>query len=119
MKPTRQFLFQILKIITRRTKSSFVNLVRANDQRPDSSSADMPNASDLYPLPYSVVKVSSEEKGYGASTLSAYSLDSDGWQSNATERSDTQTLELKIQHNDEENCMIHALEIICHGALNA
>ncbi len=88
--------------------------------KPLRNSADMPNASDIiYPLPYSVVKVSSEEKGFGASSLSAYSPDSDGWQSNATESSDTQTLVLKIQHNDEENCMIHALEIICHGALNA
>ena len=72
-----------------------------------------------YRTDYPFSKVSSEEKEFGASSLSAYSPDSNGWQSNATESSDTQTLFLKIQHSEEENCMIHALEIICHGALNA
>ncbi len=81
-------------------------------------SADMSNATDLYPLPYSVVKVSSEEKGYVASALSAYSTDAVGWQSSANERSDTQTLVLKIQHDDNEKCMIRAIEIISHGPWN-
>lgn len=73
----------------------------------------MSDASNLSPLPYSVVKVTSEEKGFEASALSAYLPDASGWQSNANERSDTQTLVLQIQHKDEK-CIIHALEIICH-----
>ena len=84
-------------------------------------STDMSNATDLFPLPYSVVKVSSEEKGFAASALSAYSPDTVGWQSqsNANERSDSQTLLLKIHHNNNEKCMMHAIEIISHGSWNS
>ncbi len=78
--------------------------------------SNMSNVADLCPLPYSVVKVSSEEKGFVASALSAYSPDAVGWQSSANERCDTQTLVLKIQLNNNEKCMIHAIEIISHGA---
>ena len=75
----------------------------------------MPEAAELTPLPFTVVDVSSEEVGYEASALASYFPDAVGWQSDTKQSTDVHKLVLKIQHEDEIR-MVHALEILCHGA---
>ena len=67
---------------------------------------------DEKPLPFNVVKCSSEEEGFECTALQNYREDGDGWLS---ERNCTypQVLVLKL-HNQNDGSAIASLEILCH-----
>ena len=56
---------------------------------------------------------SSEEVGFEATNLHEYNEVGNGWQSNKQSSEDTQTLILKIQHNDDDH-IVHSIDILSH-----
>ena len=60
----------------------------------------------------------SEEVGFEATNLHEFNEDGNGWQSNKQSSEDTQTLILKIQHNDEEH-IVHSIDILSHDNMIA
>ena len=69
-------------------------------------------ATELAELPFTVV-ASCEEEGYEASKLLVFEEEGEGWQSKLDDKSDSHTLVLKVQHQDEEH-IVNALEILAH-----
>ena len=75
---------------------------------------NMAGRDELVPLPFIVVEASSEEAGCEASSLCNWNEDGIGWQSKKTTKYESQTLVLKIQHQEEKQ-IVQAIEILCHG----